>query len=284
MMEQRHVLSLGLGGFHRVAYTQWGDPKNPRVLLCVHGLTRNGRDFDALARVLSATYRVVCPDIVGRGDSDRLTDKSQYGYPQYCADMAALIARLDAFELDWLGTSMGGLIGMMIAARPNNPIRRLILNDIGASVARAGLERLAGYVGCDPRFAYRTEAEAYFRRVMATFGPLDDGHWAHVVDHGIEPAERGGYRLRYDPAIGNPFKGPLFDIELWPFWDPIACPVLAIRGAESDLFLEGTARRMAETGPKAEIVSLPGIGHAPALMADDQIALVREWLAKTRTE
>ncbi|MBM3542083.1 MAG: alpha/beta hydrolase [Alphaproteobacteria bacterium] len=279
-MEQRRVLCLGLGGFHRMAYTEWGDPANPRVLLCVHGLTRNGRDFDALARALSARYRVVCPDLVGRGESDRLADPAQYAYPQYCADMNALIARLGVERVDWLGTSMGGIIGMMMAARPNSPVARLILNDIGPRVAKAGLARLATYVGKDPRFAYRTEAEAYFRRVMATFGPLTDAQWAHFVDHGVEPAEGGGYRLRYDPAIGEAFKAvPAFDIELWPFWDLIGCPVLAIRGAESDLFLEATAREMAVRGPRAQVATLQGVGHAPALMADEQIALIQEWLA-----
>ncbi len=279
-MEQRRVLCLGLGGFHRMAYTEWGDPANPRVLVCVHGLTRNGRDFDALARALSERYRVVCPDVVGRGESDRLADPSHYAYPQYCADMNALIARLGAERVDWLGTSMGGIIGMMMAARPQSPVARLILNDIGPRVAKAGLARLATYVGKDPRFAYRTEAEAYFRRVMATFGPLTDAQWAHIVDHGVEAAEGGGYRLRYDPAIGEAFKAvPAFDIELWPFWDPIQCPVLAIRGAESDLFLEGTAREMAARGPRAHVATLSGVGHAPALMADEQIALIREWLA-----
>jgi pimeloyl-ACP methyl ester carboxylesterase len=262
-----------------MAYTEWGDPANPRVLLCVHGLTRNGRDFDSLARALSDRYRVVCPDVVGRGESDRLADAAHYAYPQYCADMNALIARLGVDRVDWLGTSMGGIIGMMMAASPNSPVGRLILNDIGPRIAKAGLARLATYVGKDPRFAYRAEAEAYFRRVMASFGPLSDAEWSHIVDHGVEPAEGGGYKLRYDPAIGEAFKAaPAFDIELWPFWDPIRCPVFAIRGAESDLFLEDTARAMEGRGPRARVVTLPGVGHAPALMAADQIQLVRDWL------
>ena len=270
--------ALGAGGFHRVAYVEWGRRANPRVLVCVHGLTRNARDFDRLAAALAGEWRVVCPDVVGRGDSDWLGDSSGYGYPQYCADMAALVAHLGVAEVDWLGTSMGGLIGMMLAARPGTPIRRLVLNDVGPFVPRAALERLRDYVGDDPRFGSMAEVEGYFRRVLAPFGPLSDEDWRHVARHGASLAD-GAYRLRYDPAIGVPLKVPVIrDVDLWALWDQVACPTLVLRGERSDLLLPETAREMKARGPRAELVEVPGAGHAPALMAGEQIAAVRDWL------
>jgi pimeloyl-ACP methyl ester carboxylesterase len=279
-MKSRELLSLGLGGFHKIAYTEWGDAGAKDVLVCVHGLTRNGRDFDPLAKALSATRRVICPDVVGRGASGRLTDKAQYSYPQYCADMAAVIARIGVAELDWLGTSMGGLIGMMMAGRPNTPIRRLILNDVGPFIPRKALERIGTYVGKDPLFPDHAAAIAYFRDVMSTWGRLEDEDYDRVVEHGVVPAE-GGFRLRYDPSIAAPFRGPLAEVDLWSFWDAIRCPVLVIRGAESDLLPADTAEKMKTRGPGATVVSLPGIGHAPALMNAEQIGIIRDWLAST---
>jgi len=274
-MRDRSLLALGAAGFHRIHYTEWG--AGP-VVLCVHGLTRNGRDFDRLAASLSGR-RVVCPDVVGRGRSDWI-DPAGYGYPQYLADMTALVARLGVDELDWVGTSMGGLIGMMLAAQPNSPVRRLVLNDIGPFVPKAGLERLAGYVGADPSFADLGEVEAYLRRVHAPFGPLADADWRHLAEHGHRRCSDGRLRLHYDPAIGKPFRdGTLADVDLWQLWDRIACPVLVLRGARSDLLLPATAAEMARRGPLARVVELPGIGHAPVLMSADQIAIVADWLA-----
>lgn len=280
-VESRSLMALGMGGFHRIAYTEWGERDNPRVLVCVHGLTRNGRDFDVIAAAAARRYRVVCPDVVGRGSSDRLADKAQYGYPQYCADMAALIARLGAAEVDWLGTSMGGLIGMLLASRAQSPIRRLVLNDVGPFIPRAALARLGAYVGKDPRFADQGEAEAYFRKVMAPFGTLTDAQWRHVAAHGVEPDGEGRLRLRYDPAIGEPFRAGVFqDVDLWPVWDAIRCPTFVIRGAESDLLLPRTAEEMMRRGPRAAVAEIPGTGHAPALMDAMQIATVMDWLLK----
>jgi pimeloyl-ACP methyl ester carboxylesterase len=242
-------------------------------------LTRNNRDFDVLARVLARHYRVICPDVVGRGASDRLADAAQYGYPQYCADMAALIAHLGVPAIDWLGTSMGGLIGMLLAARAKAPIRRLVLNDVGPFIPGAALARLGTYVGKDPRFADEGEAEAYFRRVMAPFGALTDAQWRHVVAHGIEPDGEGRWRLRYDPAIGEPFRLGVFqDVDLWSLWDMIRCPTFVMRGAESDLLLSETVEEMMRRGPRASVREIAGVGHAPALMDETQIAVVTDWL------
>jgi len=276
--KQLSVLGLGAKGFHRLAYVEWGASENPRKLLCVHGLTRQGRDFDMLAKALADSHHVACPDVVGRGQSDWLEDKSGYGYPQYCADMNVLIGRLGAETVDWVGTSMGGLIGIFMAAHPNSPIRRLVLNDIGPLVPKAGFERLAKYVGKDPRFENLEEAVAYTREIAAPFGRLSDAEWLHLAIHGLRREASGTWRLRYDPAIAAPLQGEIKDVDLWPFWDRIRCPVLVLRGAESDLLRPDTAAEMTQRGPKARVVEIPGCGHAPALMAPEQIEIVRNFL------
>jgi len=273
-------LGLSAGGFHRLAYVEWGAASHDRTALCVHGLTRSGRDFDALAGVLARDgLRVACPDVVGRGRSDRLADPAGYGYPQYLADMNALIARLDAPQVDWIGTSMGGLIGMMLAAQPNTPLRRLVINDVGPFIPKAALARIGEYVGRDPRFADLAAAEAYLREIHAPFGALTDQQWRHLTEHSVAAAEGGGYRLGYDPAIAAPFRdAEPEDVDLWALWDLIAIPVLVLRGAESDLLPAETAAEMAARGPRAEVAEIRGCGHAPALMDEHQIALVRDWL------
>src|SRR5215470_11982211 len=276
-MNQRSLLGLGPHGFHRIAYVEWGEARDGTVI-CVRGLTRNGRDFDRLAAALADARRVVCPDMAGRGRSDWLADGVGYGYPQYCADMNALIARLGVESVDWVGTSMGGLIGLMLAALPGAPIRRLVLNDIGPLVPQAALVRMAGYVGKDPAFADRAALEAYLRQVHAAFGPLDDADWQHLAEHGHRRDENGGFRLAYDPAIGRAFAGPLNDVDLWPLWEKVTCPVLVLRGAQSDLLLRETAEAMTARGPRARLVELAEAGHAPSLMAAHQIAVVRDWL------
>lgn len=277
-MIERSFRGLSPAGFHRVAYADWGAQPSAGTVVCVHGLTRNGRDFDALAEALSPDRRVVCPDVVGRGRSDWLPSPSLYGYPQYCADMAALIARLDVDSVDWVGTSMGGLIGMMLAAQPNTPIRRLVVNDVGPFIPKAALQRIAGYVGGDPVFPDLGALEAYLRRVMAPFGALTDAQWAHLARHGARRRDDGTLGLAYDPGIAADFRGDLADVDLWPVWDRIGCPVLVLRGVDSDLLLPGTAQEMTRRGPRARLVEFSGCGHAPALMDAGQIAMVREFL------
>jgi len=277
-MREHSLLCLGPHGFHRVHYYEWGEADNGRVLICVHGLTRNGRDFDALARALSKAYRVICPDIAGRGKSAWLSHKEDYGYPLYCSDMAALIARSGARTVDWVGTSMGGIIGMLLAAQAGNPIGRLVMNDVGGRIPASAVDRLKTYVGTDPSFASLDEAEDYLRRVSAPFGPLTDAQWRHLAETSFSPRDNGEWKLRYDPAIRNAFSGPPADVNLWMFYDLIKCPTLVLRGAESDLLLHETAVEMTRRGPKARLVEFPGIGHAPMLMAEDQIAVVRNFL------
>jgi len=278
-MRERTVQCVSATGLHRMAYTEWGDPANPRVLVCVHGLTRNGRDFDFLARALAADYRVVCPDVVGRGRSDWLLVKGNYGFPQYVADMITLIARLDVSEVHWVGTSMGGLIGMLIAAMPNTPIKRLVLNDVGPMITVASIRRIAEYVGNAPVFPDKAAAQAYIREVSEPFGPLTDAQWAHLTEYAIRPVEEG-YTMIYDPGLAEPFRTtPLVaNVDLWSVYDAISCPTQIIRGAESDLLLQDTALEMAARGPKAHLVEIPGVGHAPMLLDEVQIGIVRDFL------
>jgi pimeloyl-ACP methyl ester carboxylesterase len=278
-MTVRTLSCLGPHGFHRLTYTEWAGPPGARTVLCVHGLTRNGRDFDDLARSLSRRFRVICPDIAGRGKSAWLSHAEDYGYPLYLADMAALIARLDVAEIDWVGTSMGGLIGMMAAAQQGTPIRRLVMNDIGPLIAVEGLQRIATYVGEDPAFDDLAQLEAYLRKVSASFGNLSDTQWRHLAEHGARTRPDGTLGRAYDPAIAKAFETVKGDINLWPLWDAARCPTLVLRGAESDLLRPGDAAEMARRGPNARIVEFPGIGHAPALMAPDQIAVIEDFLA-----
>lgn len=272
--------SLGSGGFHRLAYTQWGDSDNPRVLVCVHGLTRNGRDFDTIAAALSSQYRVVCPDVVGRGASEWLANKADYGYPQYLNDMTVLLARLNVDSVHWIGTSMGGLIGMMLAAQPGTPVTRLVMNDVGPFIPAAALERIAAYVGLDPRFASLEELDEYLRSIYAPFGPFTDEQWQGLVRSSVKELDDGRIALAYDPGIAEPLRAmPKQDVDMWPIWHNVECPVLVIRGERSDVLTAEAAAQMAAAGPRVELVELAGIGHAPTLMSADQIALVCDWLS-----
>jgi len=278
-MIERHLSCLSASGFHHVVYTEWPGPSGAPTLLCVHGLTRNGKDFDAIAENLSARYRVICPDMPGRGRSERLKNPAEYAYTTYAQDCVALIARLDVETVDWLGTSMGGIIGMMVAAQSGNPIRKLVLNDIGPYLAKEGLERIGSYVGLDPRFESLEAFEAAIRKLAAPFGPLTDEQWRKMAADMAEPKPGGGWGFAYDPRIADAFKaGPIKDIDMWPMWDSIRSPTLVLRGADSDLLTHQTAEEMTRRGPKAKLIELAGIGHAPALLSEDQIGAIRDFL------
>lgn len=282
-MRDGRVKCLSPAGFHHMAYVEWGDPGNPRVLVCVHGLTRCSRDFDFLAQALSREYRVVCPDVVGRGRSEWLRDKSLYDVPQYCADMAVLLARLDVETVDWVGSSMGGVIGMALAAQPETPVTRLVLNDVGPVIAAASLARIGEYLGNAPRFESFEQAEAFVRAVSAPFGPLTDAQWRHLVLHTTRKSPDGRVEFVYDPGIAQAYRSMQQsaggrDVELWPLYDAVRCPTLLLRGAESDLLTHETALQMGARGPKPRVIEFAGIGHAPMLMDENQIAPVREFL------
>ncbi|HTZ00219.1 MAG TPA: alpha/beta hydrolase [Rhodocyclaceae bacterium] len=281
---QRTVQCLSSAGFHDMAYVEWGDPANRRVLVCVHGLTRCGRDFDFLARAMAERYRVVCPDIVGRGRSDWLADKSRYDIPQYCADLTTLLARLEAETLHWVGTSMGGIIGMALACLERTPISRVVLNDVGPVITAASITRVGEFLGTAPRFPSVEAAEAFVRLVSAPFGALTDAQWRHLTVHTLRQGADGQFELAYDPGIAEPFRrtmGEGKDVDLWPLYDAVACPTLVLRGAESDLLRRETALEMKTRGPKAWMAEIPGVGHAPMLLDEAQISIVREFLLST---
>jgi len=276
------VAGSAVAGLHRLTYVEWGRADAERTVVCAHGLARNGRDFDVLARHLSATCRVVCPDWPGRGRSawlDLPTPDHGYGYGQYLVDAAALIARLDVPQVDWVGTSMGGLMGMMLAALPGSPVRRLVVNDIGPVVSGAFLDVLATYIGSDPGFASLDELEAWLRGTYAGFGLLTDEQWRHLARSSARHRADGSLGLAYDPAIGATLVPPMADVDLRPVWAAIRCPVLVLRGATSPALPADVAQEMTTTGPRATLVTVPGCGHAPALMSDDQVDLVDTWLS-----
>ncbi len=271
-------------GFHRIVYREWGPEESEKTLLCLHGLTRNGRDFQRLAEVLAREgWRVVAPDTVGRGDSQWAASSQVYSYPQYLADMTALIARLKVERLDWLGTSMGGLVGMMLAAQPGSPISRLIVNDVGPFIPKASLQRIARYAGESPTFASYEAAEAYARETYASFGRnLSPSDWSLMTEVAFVEDDSGRYRLRYDPAIADVFKKqPIEDVSLWQVWDAIGQPTLVLRGAQSDLLLPETAEEMKVRGPKADLQVFEGCGHAPSLFEADQIEAIACWLSES---
>ncbi len=277
---EKRVQCASPAGLHRVAYLEWGDADNPEVVICVHGLTRCARDFDNLARVLSARYRVVCPDIAGRGDSDWLADPMLYVIPQYVSDMVTLVARLDVEQVHWVGTSMGGVIGMALAAQKDSPVSKLVLNDAGPVVARAALERIGQYLGQAPNFPSVEAAEQLIRAISAPFGPHTDAEWRFLTEVVLRKNADGSWRLHYDPKIAEPYRKnlPEKDLELWELWDAVSCPTLVVRGAQSDLLSRETAQAMTRRGPQAKVVELAGVGHAPTLLHADQIAIVREFL------
>ena len=277
---RREVRCASPTGLHRVAYLEWGSPDNPRVLVCVHGLTRSARDFDYLARALCTQYRVVCPDLPGRGDSDWLGNPVEYQVPLYVGDMVTLLARLDVETVDWLGTSLGGLIGMSLAALPGSPLTKLVLNDVGPLLTAAAITRIGSYVGKWPPLPNMEAAVAYVRGTSEPFGPHSDAEWRFLTENVVRTNPDGSLRMHYDPSLALSFtaQSPAADVELWELYDQIRCPTMVIRGERSDLLTRDTAHQMSVRGPKAKIVEIAGVGHAPSLIHDDQIQRVRDFL------
>lgn len=276
---QHFVRSLSPHGFHRVAYREWGHPASSRTLVCVHGLTRNGRDFDVLAATLADRFRVLCPDMPGRGDSEWLKDPNDYVFPTYLTALTAVLAHADVDDVSWIGTSMGGLLGMILAAQPATPIKRLVVNDIGPAIEPAALLRIAGYVGLDPVFDSFNALEAHVREVSAPFGALSDAQWSALAESTARQTPDGRWKLKYDPGIAVPFRSTAGGAgDLWAIWDAIRCPTLLLRGAESDLLSAQTAATMRTRGPKPRLVEFAGVGHAPMLLSPEQIAPVAAFL------
>jgi len=247
-------------------------------VVCVHGVGRNGRDFDVLGEALAPTHRVIAVDMPGRGNSDWLADPHDYVFPTYLTTLTALIARAGAPAVSWVGTSMGGLLGMVAASLPKTPVARLVVNDVGPVIEPAALARIADYFGADPTFATYDEIDRYVRQISAPFGPLTDAQWAHVVGTNVRQRADGRWGLAYDPGIAVPFRQQAAPPALWSVWDAIACPTLVLRGAQSDLLSAATAAEMAQRGPRPRVVEFAGVGHAPMLLAADQVDTVAAFL------
>ena len=277
---RRSLLCASPAGLHRIAYREWGDARNRDVLVCVHGLTRSSRDFDELARTLCGQFRIVCPDVAGRGDSDRLADAKLYTWAQYVADMVTLLARLDVESVNWLGTSMGGFVGMALAAQAGSPVKKLVLNDAAPVIGKAALERIGSYVGQARSFASLEEAEQYVRTISAPFGPHSDAQWRFLAETWVRRNEDGSWRPHYDTRIAEAYRAtmPDKDLELWHLYDAVRCPTLLVRGELSDVVSRQAAAEMTRRGPKAKVAEIRGVGHAPTLLQPDQIALVRDFL------
>lgn len=285
---------------HRMAYWEWnstGNAAHPHVLVCVHGLSRQARDFDTLARALSPYMRVICPDVAGRGESDWLADPNAYQLPQYAADMVALLQQVHALApiatLDWVGTSMGGLIGMVVASLPVGtlpaPVRRLVLNDVGPVIEWSALERIGQYLGVPVQFSSQEQAAAALWASSSSFGPHTPEQWAALSRPMLRATPQGAFGLHYDPAIAKPFKALTREKAqegealLWQLYEAITARTLLLRGAQSDLLSADTARAMAARGPRARLVSFEGVGHAPTLVAPDQVRAVSEFLLDAET-
>jgi pimeloyl-ACP methyl ester carboxylesterase len=283
----KSVQCLSLAGLHRMSYKEWGDENNPKVLVCVHGVTRVGDDFDNMARALANDYRVICPDIVGRGRSDWLRNPQLYVIPQYVSDMVTLLARVlpdEHQQVDWFGTSMGGLIGMGMASLPGNPIRKLVLNDIGPTLATQAMQRIGDYIGQDLRFDSFEAGAKFVRDVSLSFGEHTEEEWHKLAVDVLRQDKDGKWVRHYDMGLALPFrsatpeKAEADQAMLWAAYDAITCPTLLVRGADSDLLSPETATQMTERGPKAQLVELPNVGHAPTFIHDDQIQIARQFL------
>ncbi|MGV7206782.1 alpha/beta fold hydrolase [Oxalobacteraceae bacterium A2-2] len=284
----KSVQCISLAGLHQMSYKEWGEEDNPDVLLCVHGVTRVGDDFDHLARAMADRYRVVCPDIVGRGRSGKLRNPELYRIPQYVSDMVTLLARVlipgRRQTVDWFGTSMGGLIGLGLASIPDNPISKLVLNDIGPVLDPDALRRIGDYVGQDLRFDSFEAGARFVRDVSLPFGPHTDAEWHKLASDVLRQDKDGKWVRHYDMGLAQPFRSATpasvaaDEAALWQAYDAIRCPTLLVRGADSDLLSRETALDMTQRGPRATLVEIPGVGHAPTFIHEDQIAIARKFL------
>ncbi|MET3107364.1 pimeloyl-ACP methyl ester carboxylesterase [Oxalobacteraceae bacterium GrIS 2.11] len=278
------VQCISPDGLHNMVYKDWGEVDNPNVLICVHGVTRVSDDFDALARELSSQYRVVCPDIVGRGRSGWLRNPQHYQVQQYVCDVVTLIARVNPQNLSYLGTSMGGLIGLGLASLKDNPIRKLVLNDIGPVLNTSALARIGQYISQSMRFATYEEAAHYVRTISQPFGEHTEEEWHKICKDALRQDKDGMWIRNYDLNLGvtmqavTPELAQAMQAMLWAAYDSISCPTLLLRGADSDLLLEETAQQMTTRGPRARLVEFEKVGHAPTLVHDDQIAVIKDFL------
>jgi pimeloyl-ACP methyl ester carboxylesterase len=255
-------------------------------VICAHGYSGNARDFDFLARALAREARVICIDVAGRGGSDWLASPFEYHFGQFLSDINELISHLGVKQVEWVGTSMGGLLGMLLASQPGSPVGRLVMNDIGAFVPMDALQAIAKNLNAPARFASLEEVEAHMRHTHRGWGEITEAQWKHFAVHGSRPLEGGGFRLHFDPQIASllaplPFAPGVF---LWDAWYRVRCEVLLLRGEDSQIFPRSVARMMLDVKPGARLVEIPDCGHAPSLMASSQIAIVRNFLLAPAAE
>jgi len=279
---KHYHLGLGFHGFHRINYLEWGNVekfKHQETLFCVHGLTRNARDFDYFAGQLCTDYRVICPDVVGRGDSDHIPEDG-YNYLQYNADMNALIARLGVTEVNWVGTSMGGIIGMVLASVAQSPVKRLVVNDIGPEVSRDALLHISEYIGRSDEFASVDAVANHLKNIYTEFAPMTDEDWKHMAHYSCRRTKQGTYRLKVDNRVGEAFRDSIsyFNVDMWDTWERINCPVLVLRGKDSTFLSEDTAQKMLTCGPETTLVEFDNTGHTPTLRNDEQVKVITDWL------
>lgn len=273
---ENYILGLTTDGFHKINYVEWGDPQSEKVVMCVHGMSRNGRDFDYLAKELVAYgYRVICPDLPGRGRSDWHKNPENYNTLKNIQELLALIARLNVEKLDWIGTSLGGMIGMILASYSDSPIQKLIMNDVGPFIPAKPIQRIIKYLSLNPTFKTQKEAKRYLQQLLAPFGTLEEEHMDHLVDHAYFTNLHGQLQLSYDPKILNPVKS--VDVDLWYLWETITIPVFILRGADSEVLTHKILNQMLKK-EKVEAIEFPNVAHAPALMSSEQIKPIVDWL------
>lgn len=273
-------LTLTPQGFHKLSYLEWGAPTHEETVVCVHALSRNCRDFDYLARALEKGYRIACPDLLGSGASDYLGNPDIYTFSQYLNDMVNLLARLGTEKVHWVGTCLGGILGMMLAAQPGSPIKSLILNDVGMIVPSLPLQRVLTFASNDNTFLSLHDAKKYFQSVLAPLGITDPDHWDHLTQHGILRDDQGDFRLAYDPAIAKTLSQSTSNLHLEAYWQAIKCPILVLRGENSDFLEPEVVIKMKYSQPHAEFITIPDCGHAPSLMTPSQIQIIEEWLGR----
>lgn len=276
-MQQHYLQYPWFNEHYTVGYRAYGDAANPNVLICVHGISRNARDFDTIGEALSDLYYVIAIDMPGRGRSDWMNDKSHYGYPLYETVAGEVIAMTGAKSVDWIGTSMGGVIGMRVAAMEHSPIRKLVLNDIGPFIPAEGRRHNGRSFGLDNRFSSEEEGIRWIRENRTAFGPFTDAEWQKFGRDSLRQLSDTEWGLDYDPGLAE--TRSMGDYNAWDQWERIACPVLCVWGLESVLLKADTVERMRTTGPKAKIHEVPGVGHCPGLVDGDQIQAVRQFLA-----
>ncbi|WP_044194120.1 alpha/beta fold hydrolase [Ehrlichia japonica] len=265
-------------------YYHYFNSVSNNYLICVHGITRNSRDFDYLANNLSSDYKIICPDIVGRGKSSWLEDHKLYNYSTYCKSIIYLLRHLKIDKVDFLGTSMGGIIGMYLAAYFPDLINKLIINDIGPAITVSALNKISKHININPIFNTITEAEVYIKKLLCNFGIEQEDHWQHIIKHSIIQNSNNTYSLTADPKIGIAFDEEINNIKdtdtwtIWDVWEKIQSRILVIRGGLSNILMQTTLNKMMLSKQYIDSIEYPNIGHAPALMDNYQIQDIKNWL------